>query len=87
MKPIYSIYTETLQELLSLSKRVDTATATNTDFINIQRLQCAIIDRYKANYYGQKEYDILKNIGWKLYQDIKQVIRLNESIRTLEKGV
>lgn len=76
MKPVYSIFTETLQELTKYSKRIDTMKVTDTDFVDFQELETKIIKRYENNYYKEPEYMVLSNLACKLHRMMEDALAI-----------
>ncbi len=82
-----SVYTETLKELARYSKRIDDAKANDTDFVELQKLRDRIIEWEHHGYYNSNKRKQLWNICNDLVDECREVIRLNESVRQIDREI
>ena len=84
---VYSVFTQLLNELLRYSKKNDAATVKLSDFADIQALEEKIKNYYDRNYYSYGEYRILHDLCTQVKATMREVIRVNNEVKSLEKNI
>ena len=84
---VYSIYTQLLDELLKYSKKNDTASVKFKDLAALQDLEEKINNLYSRNYYSFAEYRILIDLCAQTKTTMREVIRVNNEVKALEKTI
>ena len=82
-----SLYTENLQILTNLSKKIDKATANKNDLEALENLKAAFIKQSNAGYYNRKKCEILTTIAAAELDEVREVIAVNKEIKKIEKEI
>lgn len=82
-----SRYTDKLRELSDFSARIDRAIVDENDFLHIQRVRDKIEFDHAAGDYTEKQYRHLINIAFYLVDECRDVLRLNERIKEIEREI
>lgn len=80
-----SLFTENLQFLTNLSKKIDKATATEKDAEAIKNLIVTFENQKTAGYYNGEKCEILTTIAAAELEEVREVIALNEAIKATTK--
>lgn len=87
MKSQVNIFTEKLQELTRISAKISRATFNGSDLVNLQKLQASIDNLYSDGCIKYRHKKILWNLTELLLDEGREVIRLNESVKQIEKEI
>ncbi len=82
-----SLYTENLQILTNLSKKIDKATANKNDLETLENLKAAFIKQSNAGYYNREKCEILTTIAAAHVEEVREVIAINEAIKATHKEI
>lgn len=84
---VYSIFTQLLNQLTKYSKKNDAAVSTLKDLSQINDLEQKIAACYNNGYYSYPEYRILNDLCVQIKGTMREVIRVNNQVKALEKGI
>lgn len=82
-----SLYTENLQILVNLSKKIDKATANKKDLEALETLKNNFTRQAGAGYYNREKCEILTTIAAAELEEVREVIALNEAIKATTKEI
>ena len=82
-----SLYTENLQILTNLSKKIDKATANKNDLEALETLKNDFTRQAAAGYYSREKCEILTTIAAAELEEVREVIALNEAIKATTKRI
>jgi hypothetical protein len=80
-----SVFTYLLNELLKYSKRNDAAASNYTDLVNIQKLEQKIIAFNNNNCLNFAQYKVLYNTCTQIKTEMREVIRINQEVKAIER--
>ena len=83
----YSVFTQLLTELNRFSKKNDNATVNYSDLVNINKVENRIITCYQSNCYSHNEYRILIDLCYQLKSDMREVVRINQEVKAIERKI
>lgn len=72
-----SVFSERLADLLKHSLKLDTGAATDTDFIELQKLEARITTGYQTGYYTGDAARALSTIAAQLHKDYRTALKLD----------
>lgn len=72
-----SALTYTLNRLSSFSDKIDTGTATHTDFLQLQRLETEIIDYHNTDTINKATRDALLSLYREIKKDYRAALNLD----------
>ena len=72
-----SVFSECLAALLKHSLKLDGGLQTDTDFLELQRLEARITKAHSNNYFNGKSAQALSLIAQELHSDYRQALNLN----------
>ena len=84
---VLSVFTQLLNELTRYSKKNDMATSNLKDLAKLNDLEVRITKCYNNNYYTFPEYRVLNDLCTQIKSDMKEVIRINNQVRAIEKDI
>lgn len=82
-----SLYTENLQILTNLSKKIDKATANKNDLEALETLKNDFTRQAAAGYYNREKCEILTTIAAAALDEVREVIAINEAIKATTKRI
>lgn len=82
-----SIFTDYLQELYRISVKIDRATATEADLVQLQQIQVKITNGYNKGYFSLEKRQALRRAAEILLDECREVIRINAEVKAIEKEI
>ena len=72
-----SVFSERIAALLKHSLKLDAGTATDADFIELQKLEARITAGYQTGYYNGSAARALSSIAAELHKDYRAALNLD----------
>ena len=82
-----SLFTENLQILTNMSKKIDKTTANTKDLATVESLIKIFIEQSEAGYYNEVERNILIYTAQHEADEIREIIRINADIKKISKEI
>lgn len=82
-----SIFTDYLQELYRISAKIDRATATDADLVQLQQIQERITAGYNRGYFSLEKRQALRRTAEILLDECREVITINAEVKAIEKEI
>lgn len=82
-----SVYTEHLEKLCKISRHIDAGKANDGEFLELQRLESAIISASVNGYYSYEQKKPLYTIALQLHEEYREALQLNERVRKISREI
>ena len=73
-----SVFSERIAALLKHSLKLDAGTATDADFIELQKLEAHITNAYQTGYFNGNAARALSSIAAELHKDYRTALKLDK---------